>query len=67
MRFRFFIRVPAEEADKANKAFGIGEVVDAGIPSEYGFVTDYIREADFEELSKDLHVINRIRCDFKYK
>ena len=67
MRFRFFIRVPAEEADKANKAFGIGEVVDAGIPAEYGFVTDYIREADFEELSKDLHVINRIRCDFKYK
>ncbi len=67
MRFRFFVRVPADEAEKANGIFGTAEVADAGIPSEYAFVTDYIREADFEELSKDLHVINRIRADFKYK
>lgn len=67
MRFRYFVRVSASDAEKAKNAFGVAEVADAGIPSEFAFVTDYIREADFEERSKDLTIINRIRADFKYK
>ena len=67
MRFRFFVRVPAAQAEAAKNAFGVAEVADAGIPSEFAFVTDYIREADFDERAQDLEIINRIRADFKYK
>lgn len=57
----FFVRVPAEQLDKAKELFGEVEVVDAQIAGEIGFVTAPVKEAEFASKSENLSIINRIR------
>ncbi len=57
----FFVRISAEELDKAKELFGEVEVIDAQIAGEIGFVTAPVKEADFADKAKNLLIINRIR------
>lgn len=61
---RFFVRVKGSAADSsaAEKAFGKIEVVDAGLAQEYGFVTECMTEAEYEErASKMENVLGMLR------
>lgn len=63
---KFFVRVKgskAEVADQIVKAFGKVTPVDAGFDDEYGFVTEEITEGTYEEATKQVEVINKIRFD----
>lgn len=62
---RFFVRVRAEEKEKAVEIFGsVEEVVAADVAGEYAFVTEKMSEAAFEEKAAGLQVISRIRARF---
>lgn len=61
----FFVRVPASEKEKAEKLFEITKTVDIGIAQEFAFVTAKLREQEFEEKSKEITVVNRIRVDLQ--
>ncbi len=61
---RFFVRVKgsASETSEMEKAFGPIEVVDAGLAEEYGFVTERMTEAEYEDrASKAEGVLGMIR------
>ena len=61
---RFFVRVKGSAADssEAEKAFGKIEVVDAGLAQEYGFVTECMTEAEYEDrASKMENVLGMLR------
>ena len=61
---RFFVRVKGNAADcsSAEEAFGKIEVVDAGLEQEYGFVTECMTEAEYEErVSKMENVLGMLR------
>ncbi len=61
---RFFVRVKGSAADssEAEKAFGKIEVVDAGLAQEYGFVTECMTEAEYEERASKLeNVLGMLR------
>lgn len=61
---RFFVRVKGSAADSsaAEKAFGKIEVVDAGLAQEYGFVTECMTEAEYEDrASKMENVLGMLR------
>ncbi|MCR5595504.1 MAG: homoserine dehydrogenase [Lachnospiraceae bacterium] len=61
-RCPYFVRVPADKADAAKSAFKIDKVIDAGIASEFAFVTGEIDNTEYEaSAAKVGDVINRIR------
>lgn len=62
---RFFVRVAAEDKEKAAELFGaVEEVAVADVAGEYAFVTEAMAEAQFEAKAVDLNVISRIRARF---
>lgn len=61
---RFFVRVPAEQAEKARGLFSIAETADIGRADEFAFVTEVMSTAAFEEKAAALDIIGRIRADF---
>ncbi len=60
---KFFARIPADSLAAAEEAFDGLTVIDAKIAGEIGFITQPLREAEFEEKAAKLPVINRIRLD----
>lgn len=62
---RFFVRVAAEETEKAKEMFSNIEVVDAGIENEFAFLTELVSEKEFKEKSECFeHMLNKIRVAF---
>lgn len=65
MKNRFFVRIGAEEKEKAEKTFDEIEVVDAGIDGEFGFVTGVMTEGEFNDAMAEFDTfITRIRIGF---
>lgn len=65
MKNRFFVRIGAEEKEKAEKTFDEIEVVDAGIDGEFGFVTGVMTEGEFNDAMAEFDTfITRIRVGF---
>lgn len=44
MENRFFVRIGAEEKEKAEEIFGNVEVIDGGVAGEFGFITERMKE-----------------------
>lgn len=61
MKNSFFIRVPVSEREAASEQFEIDDLIGAGITGEFAFICKPVTEAEFEEKSKRLSVIKRIR------
>lgn len=62
---RYFVRVPAAEAGKAQSLFSIAETVKPGVAAdEFAFVTESMTEKVFEDLASRLTIISRIRAEF---
>lgn len=59
-RNAFFVRTTSSKAD-VEAVFGKVEYVEAGMNEEIGFTTEKMTEADFEEKSAKIAVVNRIR------
>lgn len=65
MKNRFFVRIGAEEKEKAEKTFDEIEAVDAGIDGEFGFVTGVMTEGEFNDAMAEFDTfITRIRVGF---
>lgn len=65
MENRFFVRIGAEEREKAEQTFEAIEVVDGGLADEFGFITDTMTEKEFHEKIADFDsFITRIRVGF---
>ncbi len=65
MTNRFFVRIGAQEKEKAESAFDDIEVVDAGIGGEFGFITEPLTEKAFHEIIGGFDsFITRIRVGF---
>ena len=65
MKNRFFVRIGAEEKERAIRAFDEIEAVDAGIDGEYGFVTGVMTEGEFNDTMAEFETfITRIRVGF---
>lgn len=61
----FFVRIPEAEKEIAFNMFHIFKEIKAeGIEGEFAFITDKMTEAEFEECSKKITIINRIRTEF---
>lgn len=61
---RFFVRTDAAQKEKALQIFGSVTEVKAGIPEEYGFITEEMAEKDFDNKAEKLGCIrNRIRLE----
>lgn len=60
---KYFVRVPAARKAEAIARLGVTEMVEPE-EGEVAFVTDILREGDFEEKSEGLEIISRIRADF---
>ena len=66
VKSRFFVRVKGtkdEVQEQAAKLFGKITAVDAGFDDEFGFVTEEITEAVYEQAAKEMEIINKIRFD----
>lgn len=66
VKSKFFVRVKGtkdEVQEQAAKLFGKITVVDAGFDDEFGFVTEEITEAVYEQAAKEMEIINKIRFD----
>lgn len=66
VKSKFFVRVKGakeEVQEQAAKLFGKITQVDAGFDDEFGFVTEEITEAVYEQAAKEMDVINKIRFD----
>ncbi len=62
---KFFVRVPLGEEGIAKDLFQIAKVVSVSdVEGEYAFITEKMTEEAFEEASKKLSMINRIRVEF---
>lgn len=60
----FFVRVPAEEKEAADKAFGaVKEIKAEGVTGEFAFLTEKLTEGAFAEKSRQVTVKNRIRVE----
>lgn len=65
MENRFFVRIGASEKAKAEAEFDEIEVVDGGIADEFGFITEKMKEKDFNEIIAGFDsFITRIRVGF---
>lgn len=58
--YRFLVRSSSSE-NEIQDAFGEMEKIDGGVPGEIGFVTGEMTEAEFEERSKKIKLIGRLR------
>ncbi len=56
----FFVRT-SSEPQEIEKAFGKVSYVEAGLPGEYGFTTEKMKESEFETKAAQLAVLSRIR------
>ena len=64
MTTRFFVRVPAAEADKARELFAIHKTTEIDEkPDEFAFVTKEMSEKAFEDACEKLSVITSIRYE----
>lgn len=66
VKSKFFVRVKGtkdEVQEQAAKLFGKITAVDAGFNDEFGFVTEEITEAVYEQAAKEMEIINKIRFD----
>ena len=66
VKSKFFVRVKGtkdEVQEQAAKLFGKITAVDAGFDDEFGFVTEEITEAVYEQAAKEMGIINKIRFD----
>ena len=66
VKSKFFVRVKGtkdEVQEQAAKLFGKIPAVDAGFDDEFGFVTEEITEAVYEQAAKEMEIINKIRFD----
>lgn len=57
---RFFVRTSSGQ-ETVERVFSTVEYVDAGVPGELGFVTQEMRESDFEAKAAQIALLNRIR------
>lgn len=65
MENRFFVRIGASEKEKAEAEFGEIEAIDGGIAGEFGFITEKMKEIDFnEKIAGFDSFITRIRVGF---
>lgn len=60
---RFFVRVPLEKENEAIHVFERVSVIEADVPGEFGFITDEMTEAEFNEKAGKLGIISRIRVE----
>lgn len=66
VKSKFFVRVKGtkdEVQEQAAKLFGKITAVDVGFDDEFGFVTEEITEAVYEQAAKEMEIINKIRFD----
>jgi len=66
VKSKFFVRVKGtkdEVQEQAAKLFGKITAVDAGFDDEFGFVTEEITEAVYEQAAKEMEIVNKIRFD----
>ena len=66
VKSKFFVRVKGtkdEVQEQTAKLFGKITAVDAGFDDEFGFVTEEITEAVYEQAAKEMEIINKIRFD----
>lgn len=66
VKSKFFVRVKGTKdkvQEQAAKLFGKITAVDAGFDDEFGFVTEEITEAVYEQAAKEMEIINKIRFD----
>ncbi len=66
VKSKFFVRVKGtkdEVQEQAAKLFSKITAVDAGFDDEFGFVTEEITEAVYEQAAKEMEIINKIRFD----
>ena len=66
VKSKFFVRVKGtkdEVQEQAAKLFGKITAVDAGFDDEFGFVTEEITEAVYEQAAKEMEIIYKIRFD----
>ena len=66
VKSKFFVRVKGtkdEVQEQAAKLFGKITAVDARFDDEFGFVTEEITEAVYEQAAKEMEIINKIRFD----
>ena len=62
---KFFVRVPESEKEAAKgKLSGLREVSTDRVKGEFAFITEPLTEAEFEKLTKDLSVKNKIIINF---
>ena len=61
VEFKYFVRTESSKHEDALRLFETVSVVDAGIDSEFAFITDKMTEKDFENKSSELGIISRIR------
>lgn len=59
----FFVRVDAQKEKEAIAVFESIQVVEADVPGEFAFVTDVMREEEFDKKAKDVGIISRIRIE----
>lgn len=65
MENRFFVRMGAEEKEKAEKTFENLVVVDGGVSGEFGFITEKMTEKAFHDVIAEFDsFITRIRVGF---
>ncbi len=60
---KYFVRIPAKMKAEAIARLGVTEMVEPE-EGEVAFVTDVMKEGDFEEKTEGLDIISRIRADF---
>lgn len=61
VEFRFFVRADKNSHEEALRIFETVSVVDAGVDSEFAFITEKMSEKDFAKKSEELGIISRIR------
>lgn len=61
VEFKYFVRTESSKHEDALRLFETVSVVDAGIDSEFAFITEKMAEKDFENKSSELGIISRIR------
>lgn len=65
MENRFFVRIGAEEREKAEEIFENIEVIDGGVVGEFGFITERMTEKSFHDAIGEFDsFITRIRVGF---
>lgn len=60
---RFFVRVEADKESKALQTFGSASVIEADVPGEFAFVTDWMTEKEFNEKAEKVGILSRIRIE----